>query len=323
MPKFMEELHSRTHRETGRTMLLDRLAYPPEVLEALDRKYNITVKIGWGIPYLLETKHLENRVKKYRSYGFNVSNGGTLMEIAYSRGRHMEALKELYRFGFNTLEISEGVLDIPKKIIGDLVDEARSMGMTLHLEVGRKNPSNQFSLDETINRGQSMMDFDPDVLIIEGRETGKNVEIYDSNGAIKWDWVNRILKEFDRNKIMFEAPIESQQVGLVIRLGHDVNLGNVSPRSAFALTTQRLGLRGDTFGIEEVPGDFQGSPASKFILHVLAANGPLDQMKLMDITGMNRRTVQNALDVLITGKVIKSVSDLRDMRKKIYSLRSP
>ncbi len=322
MSKFLETIFENARRPTGSTMILDRLAHPPEILAPFDPSHNITVKIGWGIPYLLERKELVERVKKFRSYGFNVSNGGTLLEIAYSKNRHMEALRELSSAGFNTLEISEGVLDIPDRVKGELVDEARARGMNLHMEVGRKNPLNQFSLDETVDRAAQLMDYRPDTVIIEGRETGRNVEIYDATGAIKWDWVNRIVKEFDRNGIMFEAPMENQQAELVIRLGPDVNLGNVSMASAFALTTQRLGLRGDTFGIEEMPGDYRGSPASKFILHILATNGPLDQQRIMDITGMNRRTVQNALDSLIAGSVIKATSDLRDMRKKIYSLRS-
>lgn len=322
MPKFLESLFENQHKVAGRTMILDRLAYPAETINALDPSFNITVKIGWGIPYLLDRKVVVDRVSRYRSRGFNVSNGGTLLEIAYSKGRHMEALHELASAGFNTLEISEGVLDIPERIKRDLVDEARSLGMKLHLEVGRKNPTNQFSLDETVERMSRMLDFSPDTVIIEGRETGRNVEIYDANGSIKWDWVNRIVKEFDKHDIMFEAPIETQQAELVIRLGADVNLGNVSLGSAFALTTQRLGFRGDTFGIEEYPGSYQGSPASKFILHVLATSGPLDQLRIMEITGMNRRTVQNSLDSLISGNMVKSSSDLRDMRKKIYSLKS-
>lgn len=322
MEKFLESFLGDTHRSTGRTMVLDRLAFPAETIAPLDASHNITVKIGWGIPYLLERKDVMERVKKFKSYGFRVSNGGTLLEIAYSRNRHMDAVRELSRAGFNTLEISEGVLDIPQRIKQDLVDEARSLGMALHLEVGRKNPSNQLSLDETVDRVAQMLDFKPDIVIVEGRETGRNVEIYDANGAIKWDWVNRIIKEFDRHDIMFEAPMETQQAELVIRLGPDVNLGNISMGSVFALTTQRLGLRGDTFGIEEFPGTFQGSPASKFILHILATGGPMDQHRIMEITGMNRRTVQNALESLISGGAVKAASDLRDMRKKVYSLRA-
>ena len=318
----MDSVFDSQHRHTGRTMILDRLAYSPETLFAADSNFDATVKIGWGIPLLLERKFLLERVSRYREHGFGVSNGGTLLEIAYSKGRYMDAIQELNGVGFNTLEISEGVLDIQDRVKQNMVDRARELGMKVHMEIGRKNPLNQLSLDETIDRASAAFDFDPDLVIIEGRETGRNVEIYDSNGAIKWDWVTRIVKELDSSRIMFEAPLENQQSELVIRLGSDVNLGNVSMGSFFALATQRLGLRGDTFGIEEFPEDFRGSPASRFILYVLTTQGPMDQARIMEITGMNRRTVQNALNILMSKRVIKTGSELRDMRKKIYSLRS-
>lgn len=322
MARFLDVVMDISQRHTGRTMILDRLAYSPEILFALDPVFSTCVKIGWGIPYLLDRKVLRQRVSEFRSHGFDVSNGGTLLEVAYSKNRHIEAVRELSAIGFNTLEVSEGILDIPDRIKQEIVDQARAMGMKLHMEVGRKNTSNQLSLDETIDRALRLFDFGPEMVIIEGRETGKNVEVYDANGAIKWDWVNRIVKDLSKEKLMFEAPIESQQAELVIKLGPDVNLGNVSMGSVYALATQRLGLRGDTFGIEEFPEDFRGSPASRFILHILVTQGPMDQLRIMEVTGMNRRTVQNALDSLLVRSMIKTTSDLRDMRRKMYSLKS-
>lgn len=322
MARFLNSIMDITQRHVGRTMILDRLAYQPETIFQLDPHFVSCVKIGWGLPYLLEKKVLAQRVSAYRAHGFSVSNGGTLMEVAYSKNKYMEALKELSEIGFNILEVSEGILDIPDRIKQEITEEAKARGMRVHMEVGRKNSLNQLSLDETVDRAQRLLDFDPEIIIIEGRETGKNVEIYDANGAIKWDWVNRIIKDLTKERLMFEAPMESQQAELVIKLGPDVNLGNVSMGSAFALASQRVGLRGDTFGIEEFPEDYHGSPASRFILHVLVTQGPMDQLRIMEVTGMNRRTVQNALESLLTRNMIKATSDLRDMRKKVYSMRA-
>ena len=67
------------------------------------------------------------------------------------------------------------------------------------------------------------------------------MEIYDDLGDIKWDWVNNIVEEYQRDRIMFEAPNEKQQIELVIKLGSNVNLGNVAFNSVAALETQRRG----------------------------------------------------------------------------------
>ena len=70
------------------------------------------------------------------------------------------------------------------------------------------------------------------------------VGVFDIEGSIKWDWVTRLAENFPMEKLMFEAPAERQQVELVIRMGNNVNLGNIAPASLAALETQRLGLRG-------------------------------------------------------------------------------
>ena len=54
-------------------------------------------------------------------------------------------------------------------------------------------------------------------MILESRESGRNVGIYDGEGAIKWDWVRSILADFPRDELIIEAPMESQQIGLLRR----------------------------------------------------------------------------------------------------------
>ena len=47
---------------------------------------------------------------------------------------------------------------------------------------------------------------------------------------------------------MWEAPNKNQQVELILKLGNDVNLGNINFNDIISLETLRRGLRGDTLG---------------------------------------------------------------------------
>lgn len=320
--KFLSDvLHVGDRRKgIGATMVLDRMtAVDWELLPDL-AEYITVVKIGWTLPLLVSEKTLRNRITRYRAAGVSVSNGGTLLEMAINAGKMDRTLARLHEAGYNTVELSEGVIDIPNSLKRRVADFAHSNGMHLNVEVGKKNPRNQLSLDETLQRIGESLDLDPDFVIIEGREAGKSVEIYDDLGDIKWDWVNRIIEKNPKEKLMFEAPIEKQQVELVIRLGSSVNLGNVPFNSVAALESQRRGLRGDTFGVVDNTVKVTGPPSNKFVYYIVANHGPVDQAQIMELTGMNRKTVQNALADLMETGLVKASTDRKDLRKRVYSL---
>lgn len=305
-------------RRRGLTMVLDRLAVDPgPSVEAL-APYIDVVKIGWGIPALLDDPALTRRVRFFRDHDIHVSNGGTLLELAVSKGRHRRALEAFVRAGFDTVELSEGVIDIPARLQREVVEWARSKELRLHWEVGRKSVHHQLSLEETIVRAQHALGFRPETLIIEGRESGKGVEIYDESGAIKWDWVDRLRAAVPPDLLMFETPLEIQQTEMVLRLGPEVNLGNIAFTSVAALETQREGLRGDTFGVVSPLPRTVVSPAGKFVYHILRSQGVLDQGQIMELTGLNRRTVQHALDALVSARAVRVGKDSRDLRRRLY-----
>jgi phosphosulfolactate synthase len=315
---FLKEISGASAKGLGRTMVLDRLA--PGTLEAvrLLPEFVHTVKIGWGLPMLLNRKKLEHRVRELRSAGVDVSNGGTTMELAASKGKHGLVLEQLMHSNFNSIELSEGVVELHRSVKRDIAEFAHSNGMKLSVEVGRKNPRNQLSLEGTVEKINEALELEPDTVIIEGRETGRSVEIFDDAGEIKWDWVERICEACPQDKLMFEAPQEKQQTELILHLGKTVNLGNVSVQSIGALATQRLGLRGDTLGVRTGSAHISGSPASRFIYHLLTEYGFMDQGRLMHMTGLTRRAVQSSLRYLISEGWVTEKLDPSDLRKRVY-----
>ena len=319
MVLFFDELKRNNLDPKSKTMVIDRML--PGIQESLEwtSGFMTVAKIGWGLPLLLEETEVRKRVQMYRQYGVDVSNGGTMLEIASSKNKTMKVLAHILDAGFTVIELSEGVIDIPNREKKMVAEFAREHAMKLHIEVGRKNAGNQLSLEDTIDGINSALDFEPDLVIIEGRETGRSVEIYDNEGHIKWDWVSRIIENFDQSRIMFEAPLEEQQAQLITKLGPYVNLGNVSLLSVLPLQSQRSGFRGDNFGGFAGTGKVSGSPATKFVYHVISSHLSLDQGQIGSITGLNRRTVQIAIDALVSQQLIRVSSDPRDMRHRIYS----
>jgi phosphosulfolactate synthase len=92
-------------------------------------------------------------------------------------------------------------------------------------------------------------------VIGEARESG-TVGIYRPNGNAHAALVNKITAKVDQNKIIWEAPLKSQQTWFIKTLGANVNLGNIAPNEVIPLETLRIGLRGDTF-FQFLPDEFQ------------------------------------------------------------------
>ncbi|HIH78082.1 MAG TPA: phosphosulfolactate synthase, partial [Halobacteria archaeon] len=85
-------------------------------------------------------------------------------------------------------------------------------------------------------------------IIIEARESGKGIGVFDRDGNVKEDMVKELVQGIGLDNILFEAPLKNQQVYFILNFGHDVNLGNIQSEDVLALETLRRGFRGDTFG---------------------------------------------------------------------------
>ncbi len=307
-------------RTAGLTHALDRLEplTPDFLVEA--GPYLDVAKIGWGLPLLLARDRLANRIRMYHDAGVQVATGGTLLEYSIVRDRVKPFFDSVRSVGFDFVEISDGIIDLPPPRVERLAEEARRYGFDIFIEVGKKDPQNQLSLHETVERIEAARQLKPRRVILESRESGRGVGIYDGDGGIKWDWVRTILANHPLAELVIEAPQERQQIGLLVELGAEVNLGNVALSSLFPLATQRLGLRGDTFGTIRSSHQVQGSPATKFVYFLLETYHGLDQSEIVRLSQLPRRTVQSALeDLRKQGLVTESVS-LVDSRRRIYRL---
>lgn len=239
-------------RQKGITMVLDKGLglETAESLMNISGDYVDYLKFGWGTSIVHEHDIIKDKVAMYKSHNITPYTGGTLFELAYMNDKLEEFFQEAHDLGFEAIEVSDGSTTISHDKKLECIESAKKDGFEVLSEVGKKDPGldKELSLDERIEYMQNELEAGSSLIIVEAREGGKNIGIYDKAGNAKEDEIDYILDNFDGNKILWEAPNKDQQVFFILKLGNDVNLGNVSTDDITSLETLRRGLRGDTVG---------------------------------------------------------------------------
>ena len=239
-------------RQKGITMVLDKGLglETAESLMNISGDYVDYLKFGWGTSIVHEQDIIKDKVAMYKSHNITPYTGGTLFELAYMNDKLEEFFQEAHDLGFEAIEVSDGSTTISHDKKLECIESAKKDGFEVLSEVGKKDPGldKELSLDERIEYMQNELEAGSSLIIVEAREGGKNIGIYDNAGNAKEDEIDYILDNFDGNKILWEAPNKDQQVFFILKLGNDVNLDNVSTDDITSLETLRRGLRGDTVG---------------------------------------------------------------------------
>ncbi len=239
-------------RKKGLTTLLDRgLGYHAAqdlVEQAAD--YIDLIKLGWGTSRLISEEAVRKKIALYKDNQIKVSNGGTILEIAYQQDKATQFFLSAREIGIDSIEVSNGVVRIPREHKQKLIHEACELGFEVFSEIGKKDPlaDAEISLQERIEEANHDLAAGASKVVIEAREGGKGIGIYDERGGVKEEMVASLVSEIGVDNIIFEAPDKNQQVYLILHLGVNVNLGNIRTDDVIPLETLRRGLRGDTLG---------------------------------------------------------------------------
>jgi len=235
-------------RSRGVTHVIDRglsIAEIDGMIEVAGEYVDI-VKLGWGTA--LATGNLSAKLDAYRSCGTPVVLGGTLTELAISRGRLDELIAWVHDLGLEHFEISDGTIELEHErkleLIGRLAEE-----FTVLSEVGSKDDTGAITPPYVwVEQMRAELAAGAWKVIAEGREAG-TAGIFRPSGEVREGLIGEIVHEIAPDQIMFDAPRKDQQVWFVRRFGPEVNLSNVPVGEVLALETLRLGLRSDTLGI--------------------------------------------------------------------------
>lgn len=242
--KWMPERETKP-RNHGVTMVMDKGLSVREAEDMLDVAGHLIdfVKLGFGTS--LFSGRVKEKVALYLASDIRVYVGGTLFEAYALRDQVPEYLQWVQHLGCNAIEISDGSMEMDHDQKCSYIHDF-SKDFYVLSEVGSKDAA--VHIDDAIWVDMTIKEIaaGSSLVIAEARESG-TVGIYDAAGKANTSLITAITNAAGPGKIMWEAPMKSQQAWFIQLLGSGVNLGNIAPNEVIALETLRTGLRGDTF----------------------------------------------------------------------------
>jgi len=232
-------------RQYGYTMAMDKGLSVREVEDFLSMcsDHVDIVKLGWATSFV--TPVLKEKLEVYKQAGIPTYFGGTMFEAFIVRNQFEDYRKILDKYEMTFAEVSDGSIELDHDIKCEYIRKLSNQ-VTVLSEVGSKDEEKIIPPYIWIKLMQAELDAGAWKVIGEAREGG-NVGLFRASGEVRSGLVEEILTKIPFEKIIWEAPIKSQQVWFIKLLGPNVNLGNIAPNEMIPLETIRLGLRGDTF----------------------------------------------------------------------------
>ena len=162
----------------------------------------------------------------------------------------------------------------------NIIHCAADAGLIPVTEVGKKDPKQQPTAAQIAEQALEDLQQGAHWVVMEGRESGRSVGIYDPCGKINDNTLSEISRIMGAatDRLIWEAPMKDQQAYLIQRFGTNVGLGNIPPDQILALEALRCRLRFDTLNTitEEMlrsgawnPNQVEPKPADKVaVIHV-------------------------------------------------------
>ncbi|HEX2106388.1 MAG TPA: phosphosulfolactate synthase [Nitrososphaera sp.] len=306
-------------RHEGRTYIIDKLeGLDKENLEILS-PFIDAVKIYGVLPLIISEETLKKKIQFYHHNNIKVSTGSTVSEYMVSENVFEKFIEEAAKIGFDIIEIGENNSHLNFEQKRKITESILAKELDVQWKVGKKDPRHQLPLDDTLSKIDEAVKLGSDKVVLEANE-GVNVGIYDEKGLTRWNFVGALTAKFPPNTFIFEAPLESQQSALIAEFGQRVNLAEVRIEAASSVESQRRGFPTKAaFSVSNLTKNPEGSPAAKFVYFVMKSKHPIDQVELMNMTNLPRRTVQSAVEELKSQGLIIERNSLDDARKKLYT----
>src|SRR5438309_10511184 len=175
-------------RDGGLTHVLDKGLGPrawEDVLETSGPYIDI-VKLGWGTAYV--TPNLRAKLEVLRERPVVV--GGTFFEVVLTLGQLDEYKRWLEQLGLTHVEISDGVIDLPRERKLELIAEF-ARDFTVLSEVGSKDSSVEYTAAQWTSWLNEELAAGAWKVITEAREGG-TAGIFDSSGGMRTDLIAEI-----------------------------------------------------------------------------------------------------------------------------------
>lgn len=246
----VREARSAKPRKTGCTMVMDvgKGLFETQSILEMSGAYIDHWKLAFGTSVFVEKTRLQEKLRLLAEHNILTFPGGTLLEVAMLKMHCRVYMTHAKELGFQAVEISDGTLPIPRFRRRRIIECALNAGLIPITEVGKKDPKRQPTVDQIAEEILQDLEWGAAWVILEGRECGQGVGVYDEDGNVEGFEVERLVELLGSkiDALIWEAPLKAQQVYFIEKFGVNVGLGNISPDQILAVEALRNGLRFDT-----------------------------------------------------------------------------
>ena len=226
---------------------------PRTVVSHLDQSAHLmaSLKISMACWLVADEDAYRAKIAVARRHGVTTVSGGGPFEIAVALGRLDAYLGLVADMGIARIEAGQGFTDMPLAPC-EVARRAASFGLGLQFELGKKH-AGAFGADVVgglIEQGRAWLDAGAVHLVIEARESGAGVGVFDDHGQLNRAAADRFAQAFGLERVVFEAPNKTSQFALLRHFGEGVALANVRLEELLRVEIFRRGLHSDAFEAE-------------------------------------------------------------------------
>lgn len=320
LDEILETRREGKPRENGITMAWDLLGSIDNAVLEQVADFIDFAKVGMSLPLIVKRSWLLERVRRYHDLGIKVLSGGTLIEVAVQKGILPQVLDALRALEFDMVEVSELAGEMSFETKQTIASKISGLSMECIFEVGTGEKP-VMSSDRAVSKVREALELKSRKVIVEVPSEGAGAGRRVAQSDPVWGFLDEVTGAFGPPNLVFETRQMRQLTALVLEFGPTVNLSGVPLDEALILEVERLGLTAETLGITRPLHSFEGSPAAKFIYHLVRAEHPIDQATLCLRSGLPRRTIQAALSSLVEGGLVRELSDASDLRRHKYTTK--
>jgi phosphosulfolactate synthase len=207
------------------------------------------LKLSMACWQIASQTEIQRKIDAARSRGVPLVAGGAAFEIAAANGSLPQYLDLCAGLGITCIEAGEGFTDLA---VGarEAVELARERDIDVQFELGRKHegPFDSFRVADLVQQGQEWLDAGAVRLVVEARESAREVGLFDSDGNFRADLADELVAPFGLAQLCFEAPTKPSQFALLDHFGPEVWLSNVRLEEVLRVEIYRRGLHADSYG---------------------------------------------------------------------------
>lgn len=226
---------------------------PQTVISHLDQSAHLmaSLKISMACWLVGAEDAYREKIATARRRGVTTVTGGGPFEIAVALGKLDDYLALCADMGIDRIEAGQGFTDMPLAP-AEVARRAAAFGLSMQFELGKKH-GGTFATDTIgglIEQGKAWLDAGAVYLVIEARESGAGVGVFDEAGRLNCDAADRFAEAFGLERVVFEAPNKPSQFALLRHFGDQVALSNVRLEELLRVEIFRRGLHSDAFDAE-------------------------------------------------------------------------